>query len=158
MNERWCNECGQTFVPRPQSPRQTYCSQPPCQLARKLLWQRTKRRSDKDYAANQAKASTAWAKRNPDYWKRRRVRSDAPQMPLNELATALIQALWKICEDAWATDTGPSAGPSGNGAKREPPLRVERSPGAPGSITFTLKIELGPDTHMSSSGTRQETT
>lgn len=154
MNERWCSECGQKFVPRPQSPRQIYCSQASCQVARKLLWQRTKRRSDKDYVANQMKANAAWARRNPDYWKQHRARDAGPQPPLAEIVAALSQALLTMCEDASMTDTQTLS----HGARHMPHVFVERSVVAPGLITLTLKIEIGSDSNASSVKTRQETT
>ncbi|MBB3176352.1 hypothetical protein [Variovorax sp. Sphag1AA] len=69
MEKRWCNACGSAFEPRPQSPRQAYCSEPKCQTARKLLWQRTKRRTDADYHQNQVEAQKAWRTKNRAYWK-----------------------------------------------------------------------------------------
>jgi hypothetical protein len=33
------------------------------------LWQVARRLSDPDYLKNQADAQSAWARRNPDYWK-----------------------------------------------------------------------------------------
>jgi hypothetical protein len=69
MEKRWCNACGGAFEPRPQSPRQAYCPKPECQTARKLLWQRAKRRTDADYHQNQAEAQRAWRAKNRAYWK-----------------------------------------------------------------------------------------
>lgn len=69
MDNRWCNACGVSFLPRPQAPTQAYCTQPQCQKERRRLWQQAKRRSDPDYLSNQARAQKAWARRNPDYWK-----------------------------------------------------------------------------------------
>lgn len=77
MEARWCTACGQPFQPRPQAPSQSYCGQPDCQRARKLLWQRTKRKSDPDYMANQADAQRAWSQRNPEYW--RQYRAEHPE-------------------------------------------------------------------------------
>lgn len=72
MESRWCNACGSAFTPRPQAPRQSYCTEPQCQKERRRLWQQAKRRSDPDYLSNQARANRAWAERNPDYWQRYR--------------------------------------------------------------------------------------
>lgn len=69
MEKRWCTSCGKSFEPRPQSPRQSYCTDSACQQARRRLWQKTKRRSDADYVKNQANAQHAWVERNPDYWR-----------------------------------------------------------------------------------------
>jgi len=72
MEKRWCSACGEPFDPRPQSPRQAYCSRPTCQQARKRLWQCTKRRTDDDYRGNQALAQEAWRRSHPDYWRQYR--------------------------------------------------------------------------------------
>ena len=69
MEKRWCNACGNAFDPRPQSPRQAYCPKQECQKARKILWQRAKRRTDADYLENQAEAQRTWRAKNPQYWK-----------------------------------------------------------------------------------------
>jgi len=64
-----CRGCGQPFQPRPQTPTQTYCSQPACQRARKRAWQRSKRATDPDYRANDRAAQRAWAQSHPQYWR-----------------------------------------------------------------------------------------
>lgn len=69
MTARWCAYCARAFDPAPQVPRQTYCSDPACQRERRRLWQVARRLSDPDYLKNQADAQSAWAHRNPDYWK-----------------------------------------------------------------------------------------
>lgn len=69
MEKRWCNACGGAFEPRPQAPRQAYCSKPQCQTARKLLWQRAKRGTDADYHQNQVEAQKTWRSKNRGYWK-----------------------------------------------------------------------------------------
>ena len=69
MESRWCNACGTAFLPRPQAPRQSYCTQPQCQKERRRLWQQAKRRSDPDYLSNQVQAQKAWTERNPAYWR-----------------------------------------------------------------------------------------
>lgn len=69
MEKRWCSACGRPYEPSPQSPRQTYCSNAECQKARKLLWQRTKRRTDPDYHQSQLEAQLAWRDKNHEYWK-----------------------------------------------------------------------------------------
>lgn len=68
MENRWCTACGRLFLPRPQSPRQTYCTEVECQRERRRLWQQAKRRSDPDYAGNQRQAQQSWLLRNPAYW------------------------------------------------------------------------------------------
>ena len=72
MEARWCTACGELFQPRSQTPGQSYCARLECQRARKLLWQRMKRKSDPDYLANQTDAQRAWSQRNPSYWQRYR--------------------------------------------------------------------------------------
>ena len=69
MTTKRCACCGQTFLPRPQAPNQTYCSLPECQRARKRQWQQSKLRTDPDYRGNQLDAQRAWFKRHPDYWR-----------------------------------------------------------------------------------------
>lgn len=73
MEKRWCTACGNPFEPRPQSPRQSYCTSPECQRARRSLWQRIKRQTDPDYLENQVEAHRAWCQRNPAYWRQYRV-------------------------------------------------------------------------------------
>lgn len=72
MEKRWCNACGQSFEPRPQSPRQAYCPKESCQQARKRLWQQTKRSTDYGYFQNQVLSQERWRQRNSDYWRRYR--------------------------------------------------------------------------------------
>jgi len=64
-----CRCCGQPFVPRPQNPTQSYCSDPACQRARKREWQRAKRACDPDYRANDRAAQRTWAQAHPQYWR-----------------------------------------------------------------------------------------
>lgn len=72
MEKRWCSSCGNAFEPRAQSPRQTFCPEDACQLARKRLWQRAKRNTDDDYRENQAAAQKFWQRNHPDYWRKYR--------------------------------------------------------------------------------------
>ena len=76
MESRWCTACAKPFVPRSQSPHQTYCPEQDCQRERRRLWQKAKRSSDPDYLQNQLQAQRAWNSRNPDYW--RAYRADHP--------------------------------------------------------------------------------
>lgn len=69
MTTKLCACCGQTFLPRPQTPNQTYCSLPDCQRARKRQWHHDKIQSDPDYQGNQRDAQRAWLERHPDYWR-----------------------------------------------------------------------------------------
>lgn len=67
-----CRACGRPFIPRPQTPHQTYCSHPECQRERRRRWQQQKRRDDADYRDNDSRASKDWAAAHSDYWKRYR--------------------------------------------------------------------------------------
>jgi len=53
-------------------PLQNYCSRPECQRERRKLWQLQKRRSDKDYKANQLQCQRRWRESHPDYWQQYR--------------------------------------------------------------------------------------
>ena len=72
-----CAACGRTFQPRPQTPRQLYCSDSACQRERKRRWQSGKLSNDPDYRDNQARAQKAWSQRNPDYWREYRKQHQA---------------------------------------------------------------------------------
>lgn len=76
-----CVCCGQSFEPRPQVPKQAYCSAPGCQQARKRRWQQVKLQSDADYRANQQAAQRAWTQCNQDYWRTRRESSRRAAYP-----------------------------------------------------------------------------
>lgn len=69
MEKRWCTHCGEVFPLRAQNPKQSYCAKADCQRERRRLWQQVRRKSDIDYIKNQAEAHSAWASRNPDYWR-----------------------------------------------------------------------------------------
>jgi len=69
MVSKRCAGCGQSFHPRAQSPKQTYCAAVPCQRERRRRWQQARRQADPDYRENQARAQTAWAAQHPDYWR-----------------------------------------------------------------------------------------
>ena len=77
MEKRWCSACGRPFDPNPRAPRQAYCSDVACQKARKLLWQRAKRRTDPDYHQEQLEAQSAWREKNRAYW--RNYRGEHPE-------------------------------------------------------------------------------
>ena len=63
-----CAHCHQFFVPNPRVKNQRYCSEKPCQRARKTLWQSQKLKTDPDYKANQRDCQKQWCKNHPDYW------------------------------------------------------------------------------------------
>ena len=69
MASQRCVCCGKSFHPRPQSPKQTYCSTASCQRERRRRWQQMRRQADPDYRENQARAQHAWATQHPDYWR-----------------------------------------------------------------------------------------
>lgn len=69
MATRLCASCTYPFVPRPQSPNQTYCSSPACQRARRSQWMRMKVAEDPDYREYRQHANRAWHSRHPDYWR-----------------------------------------------------------------------------------------
>lgn len=77
MEKRWCSACGRPYDPNPRAPRQAYCSDIDCQKARKLLWQRTKRRTDPDYHQEQLEAQSVWRQKNREYW--RKYRGEHPE-------------------------------------------------------------------------------
>lgn len=79
MPERVCASCGQSFLVRPQSPKQTYCSDPECQRARRRRWTKAKLEADPDYRANQQAAQRAWHARHPEYWQTYRGRRHADE-------------------------------------------------------------------------------
>lgn len=68
METRQCAGCGKHFHPRPQSPKQSFCSEATCQKERRRRWQSAKRQSDPDYRENQARAQGKWAEGNRSYW------------------------------------------------------------------------------------------
>lgn len=68
MAEAICASCSQLFTVRPQSPKQTFCSQPECQRRRRQAWNKHKLATDPDYRANQLAAQQTWRARNPNYW------------------------------------------------------------------------------------------
>lgn len=69
-----CAHCRRRFVPNPRVKTQRFCSNMPCQRARKAKWQRDKMATDPDYQANQRDARQAWQRQHPDYWRHYRQR------------------------------------------------------------------------------------
>jgi len=128
--ERRCRCCGRTFRPRPQNPTQTYCSQPPCQRARK-------RSEDPDYRANERAAQQRWAEAHPGYWRQWREahpeyveRNRAAQRQRNAARRAALAGADAL---RMAKDASPIA--NGDAWTSELPLpsgtyRLERWPGA----------------------------
>lgn len=67
MENPLCKACGRSFIPRPQSLRQSYCSSSDCQQERRREWRRNNRHTNPVCRDNQAQAQQAWRQRNPDY-------------------------------------------------------------------------------------------
>lgn len=80
MAQMVCASCGQEFLVRPQTPKQSFCPEPACQRERRRRWTRAKLESDPDYRANQLAAQRAWHARHPEYWRTYRGRKD-PDAP-----------------------------------------------------------------------------
>ncbi len=154
MEVRWCSGCGQAFSPRPQSPRQTYCAAEPCQRERKLLWQKTKRRSDEDYVANQTKANAAWTRRNPDYWRRYRENHSGGDVSTEDLAVLLAKLLDAPVDDASSTN----ASASEKSRRRIFPCVVDLPLDDGSRLVLKMRVEITLIKHRSSSGFRKETT
>ena len=74
MKSKHCAGCSKAFRPRPQSPKQTYCSLPSCQRERRRRWQQARRQNDPEYRDNQSRAQQTWIERQPDYWREYRRR------------------------------------------------------------------------------------
>lgn len=92
MVTRYCAHCGDAFHPRPQAPKQAFCSALACQRTRKRQWQKDKLLSDPDYRVNQRAAQRAWSARNDGYWRDRRqsrpvaARGKRPPLPAADAA------------------------------------------------------------------------
>lgn len=69
MESKRCAGCGESFHPRTQTPKQTYCASAACQRERRRRWQKARRQADPDYRENQARAQAAWAAQHPNYWR-----------------------------------------------------------------------------------------
>ena len=161
MSERWCSGCGQMFVPRPQSPRQSYCSTKSCQVARKLLWQKTKRRSDKDYAENQKKAAAAWAQRNPEHWQRKREAQKQarkhPEESSDRSFGRLISELLRLIDHV---SSRVKISRSKDPDRFLIPLSFECTVAQAGEpmVSVTMRLEIEVRSHKSSPDAPQETT
>jgi len=77
MEKRRCAACRKLFHPRPQCPKQKFCSTAECQRERKRRWQKARRAADSDYRDNDVLANRQWRSQHPDYW--RAYRSQHPQ-------------------------------------------------------------------------------
>jgi hypothetical protein len=67
-----CAGCGRWFYSDPRVRRQRYCCRPPCQRARRRLWQKEKLATDEEYRLNQKDAQRCWRQRHRDYWRKYR--------------------------------------------------------------------------------------
>ena len=72
MGLKRCLACADAFEPSGRVRAQNYCSRPECQRERRKLWQREKRRSDRDYRENQLQCQRRWREAHPDYWQQYR--------------------------------------------------------------------------------------
>jgi hypothetical protein len=63
----YCSSCNKPFLLK-RNKAQRYCSDPPCQKARKNTWRTQKRLTDPDYRENQKRANKTWHQKSPNYW------------------------------------------------------------------------------------------
>lgn len=108
MTPRYCTHCGNPFQPRPQVPRQSYCSHPECQRARKQLWQQQKLRTDPHYRDNQRDAQRKWHERHPDYWRNYRAshREHAEGSPARQSQPMVDRIRTRVKMDVSALTSG----------------------------------------------------
>ena len=111
---RSCAGCKEHFHPRPQSPKQQFCSESICQKERRRRWQAAKRQNDPDYRENQARAQAKWAKANRSYWSDYRerhpdyVKRNRERQRERDTRRRVTSVLAK--SDAWAPETGVPSG------------------------------------------------
>lgn len=111
---RQCAGCKKHFHPRPQSPKQRFCSESSCQKERRRRWQGAKRQNDPDYRENQARAQAKWAEANPSYWSDYRqrhpdyVKRNRERQRERDARRRVTSVLAK--SDAWAPETGVPSG------------------------------------------------
>jgi hypothetical protein len=67
-----CIHCGKNFIPNPRIKNQRYCSDIPCQRARRAKWAREKMAKDPDYRDNKRSSQEKWFKRHRGYYKKYR--------------------------------------------------------------------------------------
>jgi len=130
-------------------------------VARKLLWQKTKRKSDHDYAENQKKAAAAWTQRNPEHWQRarsaRKQAQDQAGESASQLFTRLIVSLLRLFEHASSQLKGTESNHPGESPI---PLHCEITIAQAGEppVSVTMRVELDLKRHKSSPKAPQETT
>ena len=111
---RPCAGCKKHFHPRPQSPKQQFCSESICQKERRRRWQAAKRQNDPDYRENRARAQAKWAKANRSYWSDYRerhpdyVKRNCERQRERDTRRRDTSVLAK--SDAWAPETGVPSG------------------------------------------------
>jgi hypothetical protein len=77
MKDLRCRYCQKVFQPSAYHPRQTVCSQPPCQRRRRREYHRQKIASDPVYRQVCLESPQKWREAHPGYWKQ--YRQDHPQ-------------------------------------------------------------------------------
>jgi hypothetical protein len=77
MGERCCRYCQQVFQLSKFQPRQTVCGGAECQRKRRTDYHRGKIASDPEYREACRDSPRKWRSRNPDYWKRYRLKHPA---------------------------------------------------------------------------------
>jgi len=111
---RPCAGCKKHFHPRPQSPKQRFCSETICQKERRRRWQAAKRQNDPDYQENQVRAQAKWAGANPSYWSDYRqrhpdyVKRNRERQRERDARRRVTSVLAK--SDAWAPESGVPSG------------------------------------------------
>ncbi|RFP09101.1 hypothetical protein D0T25_29995 [Duganella sp. BJB488] len=135
MTIKHCAGCGQTFQPRPQAPKQAFCSAPACQRIRKRQWQQSKLRSDPDYRGNQREAQRAWQESHPDYWRHyREVHAKYAQRSRDPQRSGPFSNTDGVKMDAWISPLTLAPGlykispARGSGISRSGSLIVEITP------------------------------
>ena len=138
MTMIYCAHCGAPFQPCRQTPKQTFCSDPICQRARKRQWQQAKRRADPDYRANQRSAQQAWATRNRGYWPqwRQAKRASRPASSVRNARTDASRTQFQldlplVKMDAWIP------APSGL-------FRLTKIPDFPGETALSWVVAIVP--------------
>ncbi len=81
-----CVSCKKPFIKNHRLTRQTHCSAPSCQKARKAEWQRKKLKLDPQYKKEQLQATRDWHDKRPDYWRKYRKKN-----PQKKLRNQLLQ-------------------------------------------------------------------
>lgn len=86
MGQSICVSCKKPYKKNPRQKKQTYCSDPACQRARKAKWQRDQMRSNPTYRKDQMQAKRDWFDQHPNFWKIYRSKN-----PNKKLRNTLLQ-------------------------------------------------------------------